>query len=162
MRWETWPAFVPNINDSSGNLDGREVFDHARRLAWVVYDNFDTRKSVPRDGPAPHGGFHWLCGTCRMPRYAVVTQEPKGTIDVKKATAEQKLPMRRQAFRLRVGSRCDWQCVVTGTGVKGVVDAAHPPSKNWRIDNQSGVLIRTDLPQHRAGIRPAPHEEVVG
>lgn len=56
-RWETWPAFVPNINDSFGNLDGREVFDHARRLAWVVYDNFDTRKSVPRDGPAPHGGF---------------------------------------------------------------------------------------------------------
>lgn len=76
-----------------------------------------------------------------------ISRSPKGTIDVKKVTAELELRMRQQAFRLRVGNRCGWRCVVTGTTVKEVLDAAHLPGKNWRIDNQAedGVLIRTDL-----------------
>jgi hypothetical protein len=45
-----------------------------------------------------------------------ITQSPKGTVDVKKVTVEQELRMRQQAFRPRVGNRCGWRCVVTGTG----------------------------------------------
>lgn len=76
-----------------------------------------------------------------------VTQEVKGTIDVKKVTAEQEVRMRQQAFRLRVGTRCGWRCVVTGSTVKAVLDAAHLPGKDWRTDNQAedGVLLRADL-----------------
>ncbi len=76
-----------------------------------------------------------------------MTQSPKGTIDVKKVTAELEVRMRQQVFRLRVGDRCSWRCVVTGTAVKEVLDAAHLPGKNWRTDNQAedGVLLRTDL-----------------
>lgn len=76
-----------------------------------------------------------------------VTQEPKGTVDVKKVTAEQEVRMRQQAFRLRVGTRCGWRCVVTGCTVKDVLDAAHLPGRNWRTDNQAedGVLLRTDI-----------------
>ena len=55
--------------------------------------------------------------------------------------------MRQQAFRQRVGQRCKWKCVVSGNDVKAVLDAAHLPGKNWRIDNdgKDGVLIRADL-----------------
>lgn len=76
-----------------------------------------------------------------------VTQEVKGTIDFKKVTAEQEVRMRQQAFRLRVGARCGWRCVVTGCTVKAVLDAAHLPGKDWRSDNQAedGVLLRADL-----------------
>lgn len=76
-----------------------------------------------------------------------ITHSLKGTIDVKKVTAETEVRMRQQAFRLRVGERCGWRCVVTGTEVKAVLDAAHLPGKNWRTDNQAedGVLLRTDL-----------------
>jgi hypothetical protein len=76
-----------------------------------------------------------------------ITKSDKGTVDVKKVTAELELRMRQQAFRIRVGRRCNWQCVVTGTAVKEVLDAAHLPGKDWRVDNQAedGVLIRTDL-----------------
>lgn len=55
--------------------------------------------------------------------------------------------MRQQAFRLRVGSRCGWRCMVTGTAVREVLDAAHQPGKDWRTDNEAedGVLLRADL-----------------
>lgn len=76
-----------------------------------------------------------------------LSDEPKGTPDSKKITAEVELRMKQQAFRLRVGNRCKWRCVVSGTDVKAVLDAAHLPGKNWRHDNaaEDGVLIRTDL-----------------
>lgn len=76
-----------------------------------------------------------------------INANPKGTIDVKKVTAEQEIRLRQAAFRLRVGTRCGWRCVVTGTTVKEVLDAAHLPGKNWRTDNQAedGILLRTDL-----------------
>jgi hypothetical protein len=76
-----------------------------------------------------------------------VTHSPKGTIDFKKVTVEQEFRMRQQAFRLRVGHRCGWRCVVTGTAIREVLDAAHLPGKNWRTDNQAedGVLLRSDL-----------------
>jgi len=71
----------------------------------------------------------------------------KGSVDSKKITAELEIRMRQQAFRLRVGERCQWRCVVSGTDVKAVLDAAHFPGKNWRHDNTAhdGVLLRSDL-----------------
>lgn len=76
-----------------------------------------------------------------------IAESTKGTIDVKKVTAEAQVRMRQQAFRLRVGEKCGWRCVVTGTTVKEVLDAAHLPGKNWRTDNRAedGILLRTDL-----------------
>lgn len=65
----------------------------------------------------------------------------------KKLTAEVERRMRQQVFRLLVGSRCKWKCVVSGNTVRQVLDAAHLPGKNWREDNEAedGVLVRTDL-----------------
>lgn len=76
-----------------------------------------------------------------------ITQSPKGTVEVKKVTAELELWMRPQAFRLRLGNRCGWRCVVTGSAVKEVPVAAHLLGKDWRVNNlvEAGVLIRTDL-----------------
>ena len=73
--------------------------------------------------------------------------DPKGSPGSKKITAELEVRMRQQAFRLLVGDRCNWRCVVSGSEVKAVLDAAHLPGKNWRNDNTAddGVLIRTDL-----------------
>jgi len=76
-----------------------------------------------------------------------LSEPAKGTPDSKKITAELEVRMRQQAFRMRVGNRCKWRCVVSGTDVKAVLDAAHLPGKNWQHDNaaEDGVLIRTDL-----------------
>lgn len=73
--------------------------------------------------------------------------DPKGSPGSKRITAELEVRMRQQAFRLLVGKRCKWRCVVSGTDVKAVLDAAHLPGKNWRTENDAndGVLIRTDL-----------------
>lgn len=76
-----------------------------------------------------------------------LSDEPKGSTDSKKITAELEVRMRQHAFRQRVGNRCKWKCVVSGNEVKAVLDAAHLPGKNWRHDNdgKDGVLIRADL-----------------
>jgi hypothetical protein len=76
-----------------------------------------------------------------------LSDDPKGAPGSKKITAELEVRMRQQAFRMLVGNRCKWRCVVSGTDVKAVLDAAHLPGKNWRHDNaaEDGVLIRTDL-----------------
>ena len=76
-----------------------------------------------------------------------LTDDPKGVPGSKTITAELEVRMRQQAFRMLVGNRCNWRCVVSGTEVKAVLDAAHLPGKNWRHDNaaEDGVLIRTDL-----------------
>jgi len=76
-----------------------------------------------------------------------LSDDPKGAPGSKKITAELEVRMRQQAFRMLVGNRCKWRCVVSGTEVKAVLDAAHLPGKNWRHDNAAddGVLIRTDL-----------------
>ena len=76
-----------------------------------------------------------------------VAQAAKGTTDYRKVTAELEVRMRQQVFRQRVGNRYGWRCVVSGTSVKEVLDAAHLPGKNWRTDNKAedGVLLRTDL-----------------
>jgi hypothetical protein len=76
-----------------------------------------------------------------------LTHQPKGTADARKITAEIELRMRQQLFRQRVGNRCGWTCVVSGTEVREVLDAAHLPGKDWRRDNhaEDGVLVRTDL-----------------
>lgn len=41
-----------------------------------------------------------------------ITRALKVTIDVKKVAAELEPRVRQQAFRLRVGERCGWRCVV--------------------------------------------------
>jgi hypothetical protein len=55
--------------------------------------------------------------------------------------------MKQAAFRIRVGERCGWKCVVSGNEVREVLDVAHLPGKNWRKDNEGtdGVLLRVDL-----------------
>lgn len=80
--------------------------------------------------------------TLNVPRYLGcdidvrgINQNAKGNIDAKKVTVETEVRLRQQAFRLRVGERCGWRCVVTGTDVKTVPDAAHLPGKDWRTDN---------------------------
>lgn len=76
-----------------------------------------------------------------------LSDDPKGLPGSRKITAELEVRMRQQAFRMLVGNRCQWRCVVSGTMVKAVLDAAHLPGKNWRHDNaaEDGVLIRADL-----------------
>jgi hypothetical protein len=74
--------------------------------------------------------------------------EPSATMPgSKKITAEIERRMRQQVFRLAVGARCKWQCVVSGTEVREVLDAAHLPGKDWRFDNEAedGLLVRADL-----------------
>lgn len=53
----------------------------------------------------------------------------------------------QERFRLRVGQRCGWRCVVSGTDVPEVLDAAHLPGRNWRHHNsaEDGILLRADL-----------------
>jgi hypothetical protein len=85
-----------------------------------------------------------------LPLAAVCGLSPwvKGpVVGMKKVTAEIELRMQQRAFRFRVGNRCQWRCVVSGTAIESVLDAAHLPGKNWRQNNQAedGILIRTDL-----------------
>jgi len=65
----------------------------------------------------------------------------------KKITTEIELRMQQQAFRLAVGTRCGWECVVSGTTVRAVLDAAHLPGRDWRLHNtaEDGILVRADL-----------------
>lgn len=65
----------------------------------------------------------------------------------KKVTTEVERRLRQQRFRVLVGNRCDWRCVVTGTTVREVLEAAHLPGRDWRVSNEAtdGVLLRADL-----------------
>ena len=77
-----------------------------------------------------------------------LTPATKGTNqDSKTVWAEVERRMKQQAFRMKVGERCDWTCAVSGNQVREVLDAAHLPGKNWRTDNEAtdGILLRVDL-----------------
>lgn len=65
----------------------------------------------------------------------------------KKITAEIELRMAQAAFRLAVGERCGWKCILSGVTLREVLDAAHLPGRNWRIHNAAddGILLRADL-----------------
>lgn len=78
---------------------------------------------------------------------AATVASPDAKPGSKKITAEIELRMQQQAFRLAVGSRCGWECVVSGTAIREVLDAAHLPGRDWRLHNKAedGVLVRTDL-----------------
>jgi hypothetical protein len=87
-----------------------------------------------------------------MPLEAVAglpTDPPSTTtrLGSNKVTAEIERRFQQQAFRLRVGNRCGWRCMVSGTSIREVLDAAHLPGRDWRIDNgaSDGILIRADL-----------------
>jgi hypothetical protein len=61
--------------------------------------------------------------------------------------AQVEVRLEQAAFRLRVGERCGWQCVVTGSTLKEALDAAHLPGKAWRVHNEAdhGILVRADI-----------------
>lgn len=65
----------------------------------------------------------------------------------RRVTADIDRRCQQQAFRLRVGARCDWRCVLSGVSIREVLDAAHLPDRDWRVDNDAadGVLLRADL-----------------
>lgn len=65
----------------------------------------------------------------------------------KKLTAEVERRLQQARFRVLVGNRCDWKCVVSGFDVKEVLDAAHLPGRDWRSNNLAtdGIMIRSDL-----------------
>jgi len=65
----------------------------------------------------------------------------------KKVTAEIERRLKQQSFRVLVGDRCGWACVVSGTSIPEVLDAAHLPGRNWREHNAAGdgILLRADL-----------------
>jgi hypothetical protein len=65
----------------------------------------------------------------------------------KKITAEIERRMAQAAFRLAVGERCGWKCMLSGVGLREVLDAAHLPGRDWRLHNSAadGVLLRADL-----------------
>ena len=50
-------------------------------------------------------------------------------------------------FRRRVGERCGSRCAVTGSKIRGLLDAAYLPGKDWRKYNDAddGILLRTDI-----------------
>jgi len=61
--------------------------------------------------------------------------------------AEVELRVAQQAFRARVGERCGWCCVVTGSHIRELLDAAHLPGRDWHRHNnaEDGILLRADL-----------------
>ncbi|HEX5872523.1 MAG TPA: HNH endonuclease signature motif containing protein [Longimicrobium sp.] len=65
----------------------------------------------------------------------------------RKVTVEVERRLRQQSFRVLVGNRCGWRCVVSGTAVREVLEAAHLPGRDWRVANQAtdGILLRADL-----------------
>jgi len=65
----------------------------------------------------------------------------------KKITAEVERRLQQAKFRVLVGDRCGWKCVVSGFEVKEVLDAAHLPGRDWRNHNcaSDGIMIRSDL-----------------
>lgn len=65
----------------------------------------------------------------------------------KKVTAEIERRIKQGMFRELVGQRCGWKCVVTGTAIREILDAAHLKGRNWRRHNSSGdgILLRADV-----------------
>lgn len=65
----------------------------------------------------------------------------------KKVSAQVERRLLQQRFRILVGERFRWRCVISGTAIPEVLDAAHLPNRNWRFHNEAtdGVLIRADL-----------------
>jgi hypothetical protein len=61
--------------------------------------------------------------------------------------AEVELRVSQVAFRNRVGERCRWRCVVTGSAIRVTLDAAHLPGRDWRKHNKAsdGILLRADI-----------------
>jgi hypothetical protein len=61
--------------------------------------------------------------------------------------AEVELRVSQAAFRNRVGERCRWRCVVTGSAIGTILDAAHLPGRDWRKHNKGsdGILLRADI-----------------
>jgi len=65
----------------------------------------------------------------------------------KKVTVEVERRLRQQSFRVLVGNRCGWRCIITGTAVREVLEAAHLPGRDWRVANAAtdGIMLRADL-----------------
>lgn len=119
-----WPSRARNGNSPS------LYFDDERSLPEAACINVVKELAVP------------------LAAISGLTPAVKGAaVDAKTVWAEIERRMKQAAFRLRVGDRCGWKCVVSGNEVREVLDAAHLPGKNWRHDNEAGdgVLLRVDL-----------------
>ncbi|WP_420128157.1 HNH endonuclease signature motif containing protein [Longimicrobium sp.] len=79
-----------------------------------------------------------------VPPVTMVAPDGSGS---RKVTVEVERRLRQQSFRVLVGNRCGWRCVVSGTAVREVLEAAHLPGRDWRVANQAtdGILLRADL-----------------
>lgn len=67
--------------------------------------------------------------------------------EVRSRMTEIEARVAQTAFRMRVGERCGWRCVVTGTTLRETLDAAHLPGKDWRRHNEAsdGIMVRADI-----------------
>ncbi len=67
--------------------------------------------------------------------------------EVRSRMGEVELRVSQVAFRNRVGDRCRWRCVVTGSAIRATLDAAHLPGRDWRKHNNAsdGILLRADI-----------------
>lgn len=67
--------------------------------------------------------------------------------EVRSRMAEVEVRLEQQRFRYRVGERFKWRCVITGSIIREILDAAHLPGRDWRKDNQAtdGILVRVDI-----------------
>jgi hypothetical protein len=72
---------------------------------------------------------------------------PAAATASKKITAEVERRLQQGKFRVLVGDRCNWRCVVSGVDVRQVLEAAHLPGRDWRLHNDAsdGVMLRSDL-----------------
>jgi hypothetical protein len=61
--------------------------------------------------------------------------------------AEVEVRVAQAVFRNRVGERCGWRCVITGSVLRETLEAAHLPGRDWRLHNEAvdGVLLRADI-----------------
>lgn len=67
--------------------------------------------------------------------------------EVRSRMVEVEARVEQQRFRYRVGERYKWRCVITGSTITEILDAAHLPGRDWRRDNHAtdGILVRADI-----------------
>lgn len=98
----------------------------------------------------PDAGYVAVVTSLDVPLEAINNGQlamPTGKVASKKITAEIERRMMQAVFRLAVGIRCGWKCVLSGVTLREVLDAAHLPGRDWRLHNaaEDGILLRADL-----------------
>jgi hypothetical protein len=74
-------------------------------------------------------------------------EQASAGLGVKKVSAQIERRLQQQKFRVLIGEKFGWRCMVSGTSIREVLDAAHLPGRDWRHHNEptDGILIRADL-----------------